>query len=179
MRPVSSTTLQSSLPSSMVKRERLFAVDVDAGLASGDIDGGVPVVGRGVGHDVDALVVEQLPIVLIDGRLTAESLLGFLGMRQIDVADGHDFAELGRQTGDVRALPSDANQADVRAIVFRLCFVGNRGLAGKPIGSNHAGGGRGSSRANELSTVGSQSRHGGLRWHWWEQNGNAANELAD
>ena len=63
---VSFTTWQICLPSSMVKRQRLLAVHVLAGLHRLDGDLRVPVVGRADGDDVDVLAIEHLAVVGVD-----------------------------------------------------------------------------------------------------------------
>ena len=45
------------------QRQRLLGVDVLAGLAGGDVDGRVPMVGRAVDDHVDVVAVEQLAVV--------------------------------------------------------------------------------------------------------------------
>ncbi len=151
------------------ERHRFFGIDVFARLAGGDGDGRVPMVGRGVGHHVDALVVEQFAVILVDRRFSAESLLGSFRMFQIDVADGHDVAEAGGLAGNVGALAADADQANVWTVVFRLRLIGDGILAGKPVRHDGPCGSQRGGRTKKISTVRGRLGHGKAPLQGWRQ----------
>src|SRR5262249_32308924 len=111
-------------------------------------DGGqrMPVVRRGDAHDVDRLVLERLPHVLVDGRLRPLFLGDGLSLRiphpLVDVDDGHDLGVLPtRVLVDVLAPPAADADAAPRQPFARLVrpFEGGRGTAGP---NRHSGGGR-------------------------------------
>ena len=81
-------------PSAIVKRQRLFAVDVLAGLNRVDGRQGVPVIGRADHDRIHVLIVEQPTIIRILGASVADAGLGLAKAIAIDVAHGNDIPKV-------------------------------------------------------------------------------------
>ncbi len=141
------------------QRERLFAIDVFAGLHGFDGDLRVPMIGRDDRHHFDVFAVEQLAIVAIDIGLPAGLFLAALGVLLVDVADGHDVAVLA-DSADESAGPTiaGADAAHQRPVVLTLAFGGQGAARREPIGHAHGCrcGGRG---LQELTTIGGVAAH--------------------
>lgn len=92
----------------------LFHVDVFPGLAGGDHDVRMPMIGRGDDHRVHSAVVQQLAEIGIRARLAAGELMGFCKVRLVDVADRYDFGvglflEIGQIHAPHAAAADDAD----------------------------------------------------------------------
>jgi ATP-binding cassette subfamily B protein len=106
------TNVQVEFAQAMVSFERVFAIDVLAGVEGRQADGRVPMVGCADRHGLDILAIEQLAIVLVDVGLATGLLLGPFGMLALHVAHGHHVAELHGAAHDARPLAADADRAD-------------------------------------------------------------------
>ena len=112
------------------QRQRLFAIDVLAGLERRQRDLGVPMVGRADRDRFDVLAIEQLAIVLVDVRL-GEVLLPWPARRA--AAARRRRRRCRHSTGAARIAASPARPSRwrrSRAFVLRLVGAG---AAGEPI----------------------------------------------
>ena len=97
---------------------------------------GVPVVGSAVNDDIDAFVRHRLAEIGI-GALGLEFLCFFSGAISVDVADGHDVAELARQTRVDCPHPATSDEQNARSLVRRFWFFSSclrRSLFKEPAG---------------------------------------------
>ncbi len=107
------------------ERQRLLAKNVLARLQGFDRDLDVPVVRRDDAHHVDILAVQHLAVIAVQVGFAFADLgivLGLLGVAPIDVAHGHDVAEVAVLLGVTGAHAAEADAANPRTIVFR--YVG-------------------------------------------------------
>ena len=113
------------------QRQRLFAINVLAGIERGQRDGGVPMIGRADRHGFDVFPLEQLAVVFVDVRFFEMRFFGRVGILAKDVANRHDVGPvLLGSIGDRRPAASHADGAENRPVVFR--FVGRSPL-GEPM----------------------------------------------
>jgi len=99
------------------QRQRFLTVHILAGAHRRDGDGGVPVVGRADGDDLDVLAVQQLAVVLVDRALALVSGGESFGMAAVDVANKHDAAELAGCVAVGRAFSAHTDRADAQLVV--------------------------------------------------------------
>ena len=76
------------------QRQRLFAIDVLAGIERGQRDGGVPMVGRADRHGFDVFSLQQFAIVFVDIGFFEMLCLGRIGVLAIDIANRHDVGSV-------------------------------------------------------------------------------------
>jgi hypothetical protein len=155
--------LDDLLPFVDRQRQRLFAVDVFAGLHRFDGDLAVPVIGSDDRHHFDIFAVEHLAVVFVNfdfqlpplpavGPQGAIFSLG--GMVRIDIAHRHAVGKVHRLRSDGVPAVAGADAAQDRAVVFagRRRVLGNEG--GGPVKIRHAGRGyRGASFQKITTTV--------------------------
>src|SRR5205814_704142 len=91
--------------------ERLFDVDVLAGLQRVDRYRLVPVIGRGDDHGVDVAAVEHLTVIGKDGGLAVRPRARALGASRIGVADGDDV-DAGQTGGLLHYLLASCARSD-------------------------------------------------------------------
>ena len=152
IRPVSFDHFPKHLPFFDGERQRFFRIEVFARPTGRDVDGRVPVVGRAVDDHLDVLArVEQLAVVLEDGRLAAQGRCGLFRVLQIDVADGDDVAEFGGALHVVQPSSADADGRHEWPVVLgpKMGRLG-RGV-GHPIAGEAAQGAQARSGFQELS----------------------------
>ena len=99
------------------QRDRLFAVDVLAGLGRFDGDDRVPMVRRGDQHRVEIAAGEDLAKIVVRGAVLVaiggvDRILGALPVTRIDIADGQHPHVLKRQEAleVVHPLPAQADR---------------------------------------------------------------------
>ncbi len=123
--------LLDQLPFVDRQRERLFAVDVLAGLHRLDRDLRVPVIGRGDHHRVDVFAIEDLAIVFVGVRLLALLLFRLLDVfgqhLRVDIGQGREIGERNRLRGDRPALIAKADRREDGTRVGRLIAEGPAG----------------------------------------------------
>jgi hypothetical protein len=104
-----------------------FAVDVLSGAAGVDEHLSVPMVGCADGYDIDILSGEEFAIVFAGKRGASERRFGLFADVSIDIAHGHDIAEVLGLVGDDGSLVSQADRSDSRTGVWAA--AGQQGAA--------------------------------------------------
>ena len=104
-----------------------FAVNVLSGAAGVDEHLSVPMVGGADGYDIDILTGEEFAIVFAGKRGASERRFGLFADVSIDIAHGHDIAEVLGLVGDDGSLVSQADRSDSRTGVWAA--AGQQGAA--------------------------------------------------
>ena len=137
-------------------RERLLAVNVFAGGASGDRRQSVVVLHRGDGDDIQLWALDHLAVIGVFGHLVSVLLLERCRLRVetllVGIANGgHSHSVLALESGNVRSGPaiSQTDDADVDFLV---------GIS-EVCGSNLRHGKRGSREGRSLYETSSSNRH--------------------
>ena len=148
--------------------QRLFAIDILAGLHRVDGDFRVPVVGRDDRDHVDVLAVEHPAVIAadVDFPLSLRSLIFFdelvrlAGVHRVDVADGHAVEVLQRPRPVVSVpLAPRADAAHDRALA-------RAGEGGGPVGAGREPEGDASRRGGAAEVFKKSRRVCGLRLGW-------------
>ena len=140
------TASTSARPSRTYKRQRLFGVDILAGLAG--VNAGQHALKFAGGHDhrVDILAIEQLAIVLIDGPVAFLLGLEGFGPRQVAIGRAPRSGPHSGNCSSSNAGPAaDADRADANSIVRSWLvrrgqdFARNEQGAPRPAGGDRGG----------------------------------------
>jgi hypothetical protein len=97
-----------------------LAVDVLSGAAGVDEHLCVPMVRGADGYDIDILSGEEFAIVFESHRGASERRFGLFADVPIDIADGHDIAEISSLVGDDGSLVSQPDGPDSRTGVWAI-----------------------------------------------------------
>jgi hypothetical protein len=104
-----------------------LAVDVLTGAAGVDEHLSVPMVRGTDGYDIDIFSGKQFAIVFASKRGASERRFGLFADVSIDIAHGHDIAEVLGLVGDDGSLVSQADSSDSRTGVWAA--AGQQGAA--------------------------------------------------
>jgi hypothetical protein len=104
-----------------------FAVDILSGVAGVDEHLSVPMVGGADGYDIDILSGEEFAVVFAGKWGASERRFGLFADVPIDIAHGHDIAEVLGLVGDDGSLVSQADGPDSRTGVWAA--AGQQGAA--------------------------------------------------
>jgi hypothetical protein len=95
-----------------------LAVNVLTGAAGVDDHWSVPMVRGADGYDIDIFSGKQFAIVFASKRGASERRFGLFADVPIDIADGHDIAEVSGLVGDDGSLISQPDGPDSRTGVW-------------------------------------------------------------